>query len=82
MFANIKRFEERKIAQKNLRDLIALWAGYKLFDGLSDFECHQEFVNLFEIDVLSAQALKTKAAAALSEQIRRELELERKTHPA
>ena len=69
MLANIKRFEERRIAQKNLRDLIALWAGHRLFDGLSDFECHEEFLKLFEIDVLSAQALRTKAAVALSEKI-------------
>lgn len=72
--ANVKRHVARQEAQAQLREAIAWWAGYQRAEGRPDSESYRRFWFAFGTDVLSAQALGTKEAIALTEQINTHLE--------
>jgi DNA repair protein RadD len=67
--AVFNRHQERQEAQANLRDSIALWAGYWTHMGESDRVIQKRFFLTWDIDILSAQALGTTEATALRERI-------------
>lgn len=72
--AHVKRHVERQKAQKELRESIALWAGYQRAAGRPDAESYRRFWFAFGTDVMSAQALGTKEAAELTSRINKKLE--------
>lgn len=59
----------RQMAQKSLRDAIALWAGRQKHEGATDSEIYRRFWFTFGTDVLSAQALSRADAEKLAEAI-------------
>ncbi len=65
----VKKHVEAQEAQKALRQLISWWAGYKRHDGMVDSEIYKRFYFKFGIDIMGAQALKTKDALALANRI-------------
>lgn len=66
-----KQHHLRQIAQVSLRKALALWAGWQQqIHGLADREIHTLFWHRFAVDVLTAQTLGAKDAAALEERIR------------
>jgi superfamily II DNA or RNA helicase len=67
--AVINRHKARQQAQSELRQIIALWAGYRRHAGLSDSEIYREFYFTFDIDVMGAQALKANDADNLWDKI-------------
>jgi DNA repair protein RadD len=67
------RHLERQQAQKELRKLIALWAGYYRDQLCDDGEIYRRFYFKFGVDVLSAQALGANAADALYDKINTEI---------
>ena len=71
--AHVKRHVERQEAQKELRESIALWAGYQRAAGRPDAESYRRFWFAFGTDVLSAQALNTREATELTERINTKL---------
>lgn len=71
--AHAKRHLLKQAAQGDLRENIALWAGYQRAAGRPDSESYRRFYFKFGIDVLSAQALGTKEAQALNARIKRDL---------
>lgn len=73
VLANVKRRVEAQGAQVELRDTIAQWAGWQDAFGRSRSESHRRFWFLFGTDVLSAQALGTDDARALSERIKQQM---------
>ena len=57
---------ENREAQARLRDNISLWAGFWRDGGACDSEIYRRFYSRFEIDIMSAQALKVKKADILN----------------
>ena len=69
--AIVRRHKEKQQAQEHLREAIALWAGIRrdvMF--MDDSEIYRRFHRKFGIDVMSAQALKSKDAGILTTKIR------------
>ena len=64
-------YVEKGGAQAALRDSMDLWAGQLHAQGRPDYEIQREFFLTLGVDVLSAQALDAKDAAALKERIDR-----------
>ena len=60
---------ENREAQARLRYNISLWAGYWRDGGSCDSEIYRRFYSRFEIDVMSAQALKVKDADILNDKV-------------
>lgn len=48
---------QRQLAQEDLRQAIALWAGVRRDKGMSDSEIYRRFYHTFGLDILSSQAL-------------------------
>lgn len=68
------RHIERQMAQRELRDLIALWGGYQTnHKGRSLAEGQRRFFYRFKVDVASAQSLGRPDAIALANLIRLDL---------
>lgn len=63
------RHAEKIRIQNELRESIALWAGYYKHAGASDSEICRRFYLSFNIDILSAQALGAKDSTMLSSKI-------------
>lgn len=70
---NLKRHVERQEAQTALRASIAWWGGYQRAKGREDSEIYRRFYFAFGVDMMTAQALKTKEALTLAEQINEHL---------
>ncbi len=66
----IKQHHARSSAQAELREQIALWAGWQKFKGHDDSQSYRIFYHGFGLDVLSAQALGRPEAEALSLKIK------------
>jgi DNA repair protein RadD len=64
---------ERQLAQKDLREEIALWAGWQRDDGRSDAESYRRFFFRYGVDVATACTLGAKEAKELTEYIRNDL---------
>jgi DNA repair protein RadD len=71
------RHLERQHAQRQLREAIALWAGWQRDQGREQREQHKRFYFMFGIDVLTAQTLGRPEAEALYERIQGKLIAER-----
>ena len=69
IMAGMKRHEQRQEMQEALRASIAWWLGIHRSKGGTDSEGYRSFYNAFGIDVMSAQALKTKDALTLAHKI-------------
>ena len=67
--AVVNRHKERQKAQYELRELIALWAGFRKAAGCEDSEIYREFYFNFNIDIMNAQTLGTNEAEALWDKI-------------
>jgi len=65
----VNKHEARLNALQALRDQMGWWGGYHSSLGRSDSEIQRRFYFKFGIDVLSAQALRTKDAIELSNKI-------------
>jgi superfamily II DNA or RNA helicase len=66
-----KKWNERQSAQGVLRDAISAWAGVRKYGhGESDREIQKRFYLGFGVDVVTAQTLGAKEAAALTAKIR------------
>jgi hypothetical protein len=69
-----KRWNERKVAQTHLREVISTWAGVQKYAfERDDPEIYRRFYHGFGIDVASAQALNTADAIKLTVAIRNTL---------
>lgn len=68
-YAAFNRHNDRRNAQNQLRETIALWAGYQRQAGRPDAESYKRFYWRYGIDVLSAQALGRPDAEKLTEKI-------------
>jgi superfamily II DNA or RNA helicase len=67
-------WNDRRAAQKTLRNVIARYAGNRLHGaGENDREIHRRFFLTFGIDVQSAMELNTKDALSLQQRIERKL---------
>ncbi len=66
----------RMTAQHELRQLIALWAGWQASLGHSDSEGYRRFFHQFGVDVLSAQALGRPDAEGLAARVKSVLDKE------
>lgn len=66
----INRHRAAQETQHQLRQVMEMWGGVRLAAGDSDTQMQSRFQHMFGIDVLSAQALKTKDAQALIEKVR------------
>lgn len=64
-----KRWHERQVAQKHLRDCIALWAGWKRHQGHTDSEAYRLFYFAYGVDVMTAQTYNARDAEALHARI-------------
>ena len=71
--AHVKRHMLRQEAQKELRESIALWAGYQRAAGRSDSESYRRYYFKFGIDVMSSKTLNEKATTELTERINEEI---------
>jgi DNA repair protein RadD len=67
----VRQFGEKQLAQKQLREAIALWAGVRRDRGMDDSEIYRRFYHTFGIDVLSAQGLNKASAEELKSKIER-----------
>lgn len=65
----VNKHKERLIALNELRDQMAWWGGYHTAKGRPDSEIQRRFYFKFGIDVLSAQALRTKEAIDLRDRV-------------
>lgn len=70
---HLKRHAANQLAQEELRESIALWAGHQRALNRPDSESYRRFYHKFGIDVLSAQALKTDDAYRLRDKVVKEL---------
>jgi len=70
VMANVKRQRERQATQKQLRDMIALWGGYRTAEGKSISEAQRYFYIKFGVDVLTAQTLGAVEAQELLEKVK------------
>ena len=71
--ASIKAREhhvERIKVQQELKELIALWAGFRRAEGQQDATSYREFYITFGVDVLTAQRLKRKEMESLIERLK------------
>lgn len=66
---HVKRHMERQQAQEALRASISWWAGWHRSQGRSDSEVYRLFYFKFGMDIMSAQALKSKDALELAGKI-------------
>jgi len=71
--AQVKIHAERQESQRELRGIISWWAGHRKAEGRSLSESHRLFFHKYGIDVMSAQALKTKDSQLLTQQIKGDL---------
>lgn len=69
----INKHHARQRAQGELRQRIALWAGYYKSLGRGDSEIYRRFYHGFSIDIATAQTLGVTAAQELSVKIESEL---------
>jgi superfamily II DNA or RNA helicase len=69
-----KQHRLRKEAQQELRNAIALWAGYWKMHGASDAESYRRFFYAFGKDVMTAQTLGTSDATEMTNAIRMEIQ--------
>ena len=69
----MKNHRIRKEAQLRLRHSMALWGGWRLSENEPLHISQRRFFHRFGIDILNAQALSAKEAAALDAQIVEEL---------
>jgi hypothetical protein len=69
----LRHHDARYLAQSSLRHAMALWGGWQKLRDLHDRELQRLFYHTFGIDVVSAQALGAKEAAALEQRIRARL---------
>ena len=67
--AGMKRHAERQEMQEALRSSIAWWMGVHRSQGQPDTEIYRRFYFAFGMDVMAAQALKTKDALLLANKI-------------
>lgn len=63
--AIVNRHKERQLAQHQLRQAIARWAGYYKARGHDDSYIYRQFFFNFELDILSAQTLGVSLAHEL-----------------
>lgn len=68
-----KRHWERREAQRDLRNMIAWWAGLESAQGRGESESYRRFFYKFGVDVASAQTLNAKDAAELAGRLSVEL---------
>ena len=61
--------EKRQLAQRELREAMSVWGGVHTSLGREDSEIQRRFFFRYGVDVLSAQALGTKEANLLKNQI-------------
>ena len=61
----IKRHINNQNSQKSLRELLAVWGGYRRYEGQEDSEIYKRFYWKFGVDMISACALKSKDAESL-----------------
>lgn len=73
LMANVKRHAERQDAQRQLREVMAWWGGVQTARGLDDSQAARLFWFRFNVDTLSAQALKANEANELRDRIRARL---------
>ncbi len=73
-FAIKRRHEERQAAQKDLREKIAVWAGYQKKILLTDSEIYKRFYFDFGIDVMQAQVLNARDSIELMSRITLDLQ--------
>jgi len=66
-----KLHKQRQEAQRELREAIALWAGYQRAAGRPDSESYRRFFFTFGTDVLTAQTLGRPDAETLAAKVRR-----------
>jgi hypothetical protein len=59
----------RQDMQAGLRSIIEIWAGYERDKGRPDSEIYRLFYLKFGVDMMTAQTLKTKEAAKISNNI-------------
>jgi superfamily II DNA or RNA helicase len=67
--AIIKNHNERQLAQKELRDKIALWAGKYKQKNIEDSIIYRTFYFNFNVDIATAQTLGKREADLLTEKI-------------
>lgn len=70
-----KNHRERQDAQRNLREVMALWGGYNRHLGYDDRVGYKRFYLEFAVSVIEAQALGAREAEALRERIQSALNL-------
>lgn len=71
----MRRHAARQAAQRVLRESIAWWAGHQSAKGRSNSEGYRRFYHTFGVDVLTAKALGTADAVALTEKVNRLMEV-------
>lgn len=69
----VKKHAARQLAQADLRESLAWWAGYQRAQGRPDSESYRRFYFTFGIDVLSAQALGEQDAIKLKSRVDKHL---------
>jgi superfamily II DNA or RNA helicase len=65
-----KNWARRQEAQRELRDMMAIWAGLQRNLGRDDSEIYRRFYHAFGIDMLTAQTMGTPEAHDLLERIK------------
>jgi superfamily II DNA or RNA helicase len=65
----VNKWKNRADAQAILREHIALWAGHRKADGMSDSEIYRRFYFRFGTDVMTAQTLAAREAGDLTVRI-------------
>ncbi len=73
----VARHREKVDAQMELREAMALWAGWQRQLGRSDAESMRAFWLRFGVDVLSAQSVNRAAAEDLRERVQEDLDSHR-----
>lgn len=69
-----RNHHERQLAQRDLREAIALWAGYYNREGEADRVIHKRFFLTFGLPILEAMALNASEAGALKGKIEKVME--------
>lgn len=65
----VRKHGEKQLAQSELREAIAWWAGVRRDQGMEDSEIYRRFFHTFNIDILSAQGLGAKDAVELKTRV-------------
>ena len=68
-----KQHGKRQLAHQLLKDMIALWAGYRRAEGVPDSESYRRFYHRFGVDVMTAQTLSRPDAEKLTKDILQEV---------